>query len=65
MARLAIFLIAAAFSHAAVVVIDLARGADRQWIGSAIFPGLGAKGIPLTAIAVKEAERKFNSAMRN
>jgi len=41
------------------VVIDLAQDADGRWIGSAIFPGFGAKGTPLTAIAVKDANVEF------
>jgi hypothetical protein len=41
------------------LVIDLAQDAGGHWIGSAIFPGLGAKGTPLTAIAVKEANVEF------
>jgi hypothetical protein len=41
------------------VVIDLAQDANGQWIGSAIFPGLGAKGAPLTAVAVKDDSVEF------
>lgn len=41
------------------VVIDLAQSSDGQWTGSAIVPGFGIKGAPLTDITVKESDVSF------
>ena len=42
------------------VVIDLAQDTGGQWIGSAIVPGFGIKGAPLTDIAVKDSQVSFS-----
>ena len=41
------------------IVIDLAQDSHGQWTGSAIVPGFGIKGAPLTDIAVKESDVSF------
>jgi hypothetical protein len=41
------------------VVIDLAQDSRGQWVGSAIVPGFGVKGAPLTDVAVKDSSVSF------
>ncbi len=41
------------------LVVDLARDAQGQWIGSAILPNLGVKGAPLSDIAVAGSAVSF------
>jgi hypothetical protein len=41
------------------VVIDLAQDGRGQWVGSAIVPGFGVKGAPLTDITVEGADVSF------
>jgi hypothetical protein len=41
------------------VVIDLEEDSQGQWTGSAIVPGFGIKGAPLTGITVKESDVAF------
>src|SRR5689334_24996212 len=42
------------------IVIDLAQDSGGQWIGSAIVPGFGVKGAPLSDIAVKDSQVSFS-----
>ncbi len=41
------------------LVVDLDRGADGHWVGSAIVPGFGVKGAPLTGITVDSTNVAF------
>jgi hypothetical protein len=41
------------------LVIDLAPDTKGAWIGSVTIPGLGAKGLPLKDIVVKESDATF------
>jgi hypothetical protein len=41
------------------LVIDLAQNSQGQWVGSAIVPGFGIKGIPLADIAVRDSSVSF------
>jgi hypothetical protein len=42
------------------LVVDLAQGDGKEWIGSIIVPGFGVKGVPLTDIAVNDSEIVFS-----
>jgi hypothetical protein len=41
------------------LVIDLAQDSLGKWVGSAIVPGFGIKGIPLADVAVKDSTISF------
>jgi hypothetical protein len=41
------------------LVIDLAQNRQGQWVGSAIVPGFGIKGIPLADVTVKDSSVSF------
>jgi hypothetical protein len=41
------------------LVVDLARNDQGQWIGSAVLPGLGVKGAPLSDISIKDSAMSF------
>jgi hypothetical protein len=41
------------------VVVDLAQNTGGQWIGSAILPGFGVKGVPLSDVAVTDSSVSF------
>jgi hypothetical protein len=42
------------------LVIDLSQDSQGQWVGSAIVPGFGVKGSPLSDIAVKDTGVSFS-----
>lgn len=41
------------------VIVDLAQTSGGQWIGSAILPGFGIKGTPLSDVAVTDSKVSF------
>lgn len=41
------------------VIVDLAQTSAGQWIGSAILPGFGIKGTPLSEVAVSDSTVSF------
>jgi len=41
------------------VIVDLAQNSAGDWVGSAILPGFGIKGAPLSDVAVKDSSVSF------
>jgi hypothetical protein len=41
------------------VIVDLAQNSGGQWVGSAILPGFGVKGSPLSDVAVTDSSVSF------